>query len=285
MTTPIETNFVKSYSQNIDMLLQQRMSKLRAAVSEEHISGEEAFFDQIGPVEALDRTGEFNDLEPTQSPHDRRRVTFVEKYRSEYVGEMSKLRTISDPTSAYANNSMFALNRAIDRIIVDAAFATAYTGKNGTVPVSFPTTQRIAHGGTGLTVEKLIEARELLDAAENDDQDERTLVVSARQVSNLLATTQATSADYNSVRALVAGQIDTFLGFKFVRYEGLPLAAPGIRRTVAFVKSGIKLGVAKNATTSADWVPTKRAYLLYAGLAMGATRMQEAKIVEIECKE
>lgn len=285
MPTPIETGYIQTFGRNLTMLLQQRGSRLRNAVTEETIIGEIAYFDQIGPVEALERTGEFTDLEPTQSPLHRRRVTFAERYRAEYVGEMSKLRMIADPTSAYAENSLHALNRAIDQVIVDAAFGTAWTGKDGTMPITLPTDQILPPAGGGLTIAKLIEAREKLDAAENDPADQRAIVVSARQVSDLLRTTEATSADYSTVKALVAGQIDTFMGFRFLRYEGLPLIGANTRRIFALVKSGIKLGIARDITTSADWIPAKRAWLLYAGIALGATRMQENKLVAIDCQE
>jgi len=285
MPTPIETGYIQTFGRNLTMLLQQRGSRLRNAVTEETVVGEIAYFDQIGPVEALERTGEFTDLEPTQSPLLRRRVTFAERYRAEYVGEMSKLRMIADPTSAYAENSLHALNRAIDQVIVEAAFGTAWTGKDGTVPVNFPAGQILAPAGSGLTLAKLIEAREKLDAAENDPADQRAIVVSARQISDLLRTTEATSADYTTVKALVAGQIDTFMGFRFLRYEGLPLVSGTTRRVFAMVKSGIKLGIARDITTSADWIPAKRAWLLYAGIALGATRMQENKLVAIDCQE
>lgn len=283
---PIDANYVKTYASNVSLALQQRRSHLRPAVTEEVISGEEAFFDNIGSVESRERTGEFEDIEPTQSPHERRRVTFTERYRAEYVGEMSKLRMISDPTSAYVENSVSALNRAIDKIVVDAVFGTAWTGKDGQTTVPFPASQTIAHGSAGLTIDKLIEAREMLDAAEIDDAEQRFMVVTARQISDLLNTTEVTSSDYNSVKALVGGQVDSFMGFKFIRYQGLPIVAGATqRRCIAMTKSAVKLGVARDIHTSADWVATKRAYLLYAGLAMGATRMNEKKVIAIECQE
>lgn len=284
MSGLIDTAYVKTYSSNIQMLLQQRGSHLRKLVTEETVAGEEAYFEQIGPVEPKERTGEFNDIEPTQSPWERRRVTFAERYRAEYVGEMSKLRMIADPTSSYAENSVLALNRAIDSVITDAALGTAWTGKNGTVPVTLPASQIIAPAASGLTIDKLIEARERLDASENDPSDVRSIVVTSKQITDMLRTTEVTNADYNTVKALVAGQIDTFMGFRFVRYEGVPLVG-GNRRAFAMVKSAVKLGIARDIHTSADWIPAKRAWLLYAGIALGATRMEEKKLVAIDCQE
>ena len=288
MPAPIETGYIQSFRSNLEMLLQQKMSYLRGTVMSEMVQGEATYFDRIGPVEAKERVGEFNDLEPTQSPWERRRVTFAERYRAEYVGEMSKLRMIADPTSAYAQNSVYALNRAIDQIIVEAIFGTAWTGKDGTTPVTFDTTQVVPVGTTGLTIDKLIDAREMMDRAEIDPSEQRTMVVTSRQISNLLRETEVTNADYNTVKALVAGQIDTFMGFRFVRYESLPSATVGAdthRHIPFYVSSGLKLGVAKDISASADWIPDKRAWLLYAGLAMGATRMEEKRVGYIVCKE
>src|SRR3546814_3244582 len=92
-----------------------------------------------------------------------------------------------------------------------------------------PAGQKIAVGSDGLTLVKLLQAKEILDAAEVDVDDTtgqgaptRVIAVSTKQITNLLGTTEIKSVDYNSVKALAQGQADTFLGFKFVRTERVP---------------------------------------------------------------
>ena len=48
MSTQVTTAFVNQFSSNVQLLAQQIGSKLRGAVSEEMVTGEKAYFDQIG---------------------------------------------------------------------------------------------------------------------------------------------------------------------------------------------------------------------------------------------
>jgi hypothetical protein len=49
------------------------------------------------------------------------------------------------------------------------------------------------------------------------DENDRFALLAPQQLSDLLAVEEVTSSDYNAVKTLVAGQIDTFLGFKFIK--------------------------------------------------------------------
>ena len=70
-------------------------------------------------------------------------------------------------------------------------------------------------------------------------------------MSNLLGTTQVTSSDFNSVKALVQGEVDTFLGFKFITSNRL--AKGGNDRTcIAFAQDGITLAVGKDVSARID---------------------------------
>lgn len=53
MSTQITTAFVNQFSANVQMLSQQMGSLLRSAVDEESVTGEKAFFDQVGSVAAV----------------------------------------------------------------------------------------------------------------------------------------------------------------------------------------------------------------------------------------
>ena len=76
-------------------------------------------------------------------------------------------------------------------------------------------------------------------------------MLGSQQVSNLLNTTEVKSADYNSIKALVQGDIDTFMGFKFLRSERLNLASTQ-RKCFAFTKGAMGLGIGKDVTTKID---------------------------------
>ena len=68
----------------------------------------------------------------------------------------------------------------------------------------------------GLNVAKLIKATELLGANNIDPDEEKFVVVNARQVSSLLKDTRVASVDYNVVRPLVEGTIVKYMGFTII---------------------------------------------------------------------
>jgi len=180
----------------------------------------------------------------------------------------------------------FAMGRAMDDAIIAAATGNAYAGVAGGTATALGSGQKIVHASGGLTVAKLISAKEILDAAEVDPDEPRFLVCAAGQLADLLAITQVTSADYNSVKALVQGNIDTFLGFKFIRSQRLGTDATPSRQVLAFTKSAIGLAVGSDITTKISERSDKNyATQVFLSMTIGATRIEEEKMVEIACNE
>jgi hypothetical protein len=121
-----------------------------------------------------------------------------------------------------------------------------------------------------------------------DDSDPRIIVVSAKQLQDLLRTTEVISADYNSVKALVQGQLDTFMGFKFRRVASslLPYnSSTGVRTCFAYVRSGLKLADAGRKVHVDIRADKSHALQIRTVASLGATRMEEKKVVEIAADE
>jgi len=286
MSFEITTAMVQQYNDNIVMLQQQKPSRLRPCVREESVQGEYGFFDQVDQTAAQKRTTRHADTPLISTPHVRRRVSMSAYDWSDLIDNFDRPTLITDPTSVYVMNAVASLNRSIDDEIIACALATAYGGRDGTSTYAFPTsTHQIVHGSTGLNLTKLLQAREILDSYENDPDEPRFLVLNAEQVTNLLNTTEIKSADYNTVKALVSGEIDTFLGFKFVRSERLQKVST-TRSCLAFTKSSILLGIGTDVITRVSERPDKNyATQVYAGMLIGATRMDEKGVVEIQATE
>jgi hypothetical protein len=111
------------------------------------------------------------------------------------------------------------------------------------------------------------------------------MVVSPEQITDLLGTTEVTSSDFNTIKALVNGEIDTFLGFKFTTSNRL--AKSGNDRTcIAFAEDGITLGIGKDISARIDERADKSyATQVYYCQSIGATRMEEAKVLGVICVE
>ena len=286
MSTQITTAFVEQYSSNIQMLSQQKGSLLRDKVRLESVVGKNAFFDQVGSVTATVRSSRHSDTPQADTPHSRRRVTLVDYEFADLIDDLDKVRMLADPTSSYAMAAAYAMGRAMDDNIIAAATGTAYTGVAGGTSTSLPAGQIISEAGTGrITIAKLRTAKEILDLADVDPSLPRFIVVGPKQITDLLGTTEVTSSDFNTVKALASGDINSFLGFNFVVSNRLAVAS-SIRDCFAFVNDGIALAVGKDVTARIDERADKGyATQVYYSAAFGATRMEEEKVVKIQAYE
>lgn len=298
MSFEITTAFVQQYGGNVQHLVQQKGSRLRRAVDvETGITGKTAFFDQIGSVAARKVTNRHGDSPLNSTPHARRRVALFDYDTGDLIDKLDKVRTLIDPTNPYAVAHGNAMGRAIDDAIIEAAFDTAYTGEDGSTSVSFAsdggTTVAVnswaygtGSGNTGLTISKLIEAKTALDEAEVDEDEPRYIACSGKQIANLLQTTETTSADYNTVKALVEGKIDHFMGFDFIRTQRLLTDSNSYRRVMCWAKSGLRLGIGQDIKSRITERSDKRfSMYAYFCMALGVTRMEGEKVIEILCSE
>src|SRR5690606_4960423 len=118
------------------------------------------------------------------------------------IDSFDKLRLLTDPSSSYVQNAVFAMGRAMDDEIIAALFGVAKTGEQGATSTNFLPANQIAQnfgasGNVGLTVAKLRKAKELLMAAEVDiDTDPIYAIVTAKQHDNLLAEAQIISTEF-----------------------------------------------------------------------------------------
>ena len=283
MSSNITTAFVQQYSANVQMLSQQMGSLLRDKVRVESVVGKNAFFDQVGSVTAVEKTSRHSDTPQIDTPHARRRVSLADYEFADLIDQQDKVRLLIDPTSSYAQAAAMAMGRAIDDVIITAALGTAYTGETGSTSTSNANT--IAHGSGGLTVAKLRTAKQTLDLSDVDPSIPRHIIVSPKQISDLLNITEVTSSDFNTVKALANGEINTYLGFNFIVSNRLSLSGT-TRSCIAFAQDGLALGIGKDINARIDERADKSyATQVYYCMSIGATRMEEDKVVEVQCTE
>jgi hypothetical protein len=285
MSTQITTAFSQQFSANVQLLSQQTGSILRGGVEEESVTGEKAFFDQVGAAAAVKRTSRHQDTPMVDTPHSRRMVTMDSYEWADLIDDADKIRMLIDPTSTYARAAAAAMGRSMDDAIIEAATGTSKTGKSGGTSTTLPSGQQIASGSADLTLAKLIQAKKILDSNSVDPSIPRHIAVSPDQIEALLNTTTVTSSDFNTVKALVQGEINTFLGFQF--HVSNRLAKSGNDRTCfAWAQDGIKLAVGKDVESRIDERADKSySTQVYYCASFGATRMEEEKVVQIICDE
>jgi hypothetical protein len=283
MSSQITTAFVQQYSANVQMLSQQMGSLLRDRVRLESITGKNAFFDQVGSVTAVLKTSRHSDTPQIDTPHARRRVSLADYEFADLIDQQDKVRLLIDPTSSYAQAAAMAMGRAMDDEIISAAIGTAFTGETGST--STANANQIVHGSAGLTIAKLRTAKQTLDLNSVDPSIPRHIIVGPKQITDLLGTTEVTSSDFNTVKALANGEINQFLGFNFIVSNRLSLSG-STRSCIAYAQDGIALGVGKDVTARIDERADKGyATQVYYCASFGATRMEEDKVVEVQCTE
>ena len=284
MSSQITTAFVEQYSANIQMLSQQMGSLLRDAVRNESVVGKDAYFDQIGKVTAILKTSRHSDTPQIDTPHSRRRVSLADYEFADLIDQQDKVRLLIDPTSSYAKAAAYAMGRAMDDVIIAAALGSANTGVSGGTAVALPAGNIVAAntGGTGMNIAKLAAAKQILDAGDVDPSIKRHIVVSPAEIADLLNNTTVTSSDFNTIKALVQGEIDSFMGFKFHVSNRLVDNGAANTQCIAFAEDGILLGIGKDVTARIDERSDKSyATQVYYCQTIGATRMEEAKVVSV----
>lgn len=303
--------YAKTYASNVYMMAQQHGSMLYGHVTHIDMKGEMRTIERAKPTEASVVSGKYRATPNTTGAvsgftgvtFDRRVLKALPYDWADMLDwtEEQGMNPIVDPTGPITMSGAYAMGRCLDKVIIDKGLnGVAYTGKEGTTEVALPAAQKIAvtYGGTansGLTLDKLLKARSILGKSNiplKAPGQEAVMVISQSQLDDLLKISQIQSADYNTVRALVAGEVDTFLGFKFVIVDAslLPGTTPAnsklTRTCFAFLKSNVVLGEPQPVTTTINTRPDLcNNWQVYAKMKAGATRYEDTGVVSIACEE
>jgi len=295
MPDAITTYYETEFSKNWEMLAQQMDSRLGEAVTPTTITGKRRKFNQLdlgSMQEVTTRKGDTPDGDSTGNSYWLYRRKFERVITFDEDDEM-QLGTIALPDSDEVASTAAASNRTKDDVIIQSFDATRYIGENGTTSNTFDSNfsiavDYVASGSTansGLTLAKIARAKKLLDAAEVEDGD-RYFVHSAQQLQDMLLIDKMTSEDYASVKALVDGKVDRFLGFKFIRSERLTRnSSTDVRACFAWHKSGIKFSDG-GRNVHMDILPGRRHCKQIRGVyRCGSVRTQNEKVVRIYTDE
>ena len=287
MAVSIQTSFVDSYSRILNLLSQQKGSVLAKAVTNvPDVKGSRFSVDALGAGAASAQTTRGAPTPVSTATFSRRWAAMTTYGYGDLIDKQDRVRELVDPQSALVKNAVQALGRAKDDEIIAAATGVASTGQSGTTTSAFPAANIIPVNASGLTVAKLLLAKEMLNAADVDPDEPMYIALKSHQLTNLLSTTEVTSIWYNSVKPLVEGRVDKFMGFSFVRTERLLLDAATSTdvQVLAFTQSGIAIGEAETINVSVAPDPSVRfSARIYAENTIGAVRAEDAKVISILC--
>jgi len=301
MSVQITTAFVDQFKSNIMLLSQQKESKLRGCCRMEDMTGDTMYVERISATSMQAKNTRHGNTPQIDTPHSRRKLTVADYNWADLIDNTDKLKMLIDPQSTYAQNAVMAANRQIDDVVITALGGAAYGGHAGGTTINnydvgecrlIESDGTLATAGsdwsdkteTDLTIAKLLLCKELLDDAEIDEERQRYFLTNPHNINAMLNTTEVKSADYNTVRALAQGQIDTFMGFKFIKSTRLSAddTDTGATKCFAFAQDAIVLSIAEEPIVRIDELPTKcYSVQVYVEQSLGATRVEGPAVVGI----
>ena len=260
---------------------------------------EEKYYQQSAAFEVSEKQSGVNSTNNIRPEFARRRLITTPFNVAPIYTTQEEVRAAIDISSSHMRSMNAAFARKRDQVKIDALLGTAYTGKAGGTAVTLPSAQTVAvdfveDGSTttsNLTIGKLREARKIFDLAEMDterlaSEGKLYFAASPDQRQALLQDTNITSSDFNSVKALVDGNIDTYMGFKFVWSTQLSVvAATNVRSCIAWSWDALMFATGKEIHRVDERPDKEYAHQLYSEVEYGATRMEEEKVIEILCDE
>jgi hypothetical protein len=193
-----------------------------------------------------------------------------------------------DPTSEYAINAAKALGRAYDDEVIAAFDGAAFSGETGATSVAFTADSPAGDldpSAAAVVINDLLNIKKGLDD-KDVDPDGRYILVSPAMLHQWLRKTEVSSADYNSVQALVKGTLNQFMGFEWITSTRLPTAAGTDKYGFAWHRDSMGIAVGKDITTRISERDDKSyATQVYACMTMGATRVQGSGVVRVRIDE
>jgi hypothetical protein len=260
----------------------QGMGKLRRTCRiKTGVTGSTYRFPKIGKGVATPRVTQ-TDVIPMNVAHTNATATLTDWNAPEYTDIFDQAKTNVEEQKALSMVIGGAITRREDQLILDALDAASTT---------LTVASSIGGANTNLNTAKYREAKRLLDT-NGVPASPRFFVVHATNLYGLLGDTTATSADFNTIRALVEGTINTWLGFETIMIEdrdegGLPLSS-GDRTTYAY--HGGPMGAMGHAVgvdfrTEVNYIPEKTSWLANGLFSAGSVAIDATGIVEVTCDE
>jgi hypothetical protein len=282
MAQSITNAFVTLFDAEVKQAYQGESSLLGCVRLRQGVQGNTYKFPKLGKGSATARIPQ-TDVTPLNVTYSQVTATMSDYNAAEYSDIFHQAKVNFDERQELVQVVSKAIGRRMDQLILDGLDAAS---SPSTVAKTVVTSGSAA--ASNLNVGKLIAAKKALDA-NNVPFDDRHIIVHANNLSGLLGDERAISGDFATVKALVAGEINTFLGFRFYvigdRDEGgLPLSTND-RTCFAFHRSSIGMAVNMNQKTEINYVPEKTSFLVNSMFSAGAVAIDDEGIVKITCDE
>tara|TARA_R110000782_G_scaffold3687_2_gene13392 strand:+ start:6301 stop:7092 length:792 start_codon:yes stop_codon:yes gene_type:complete len=214
---------------------------------------------------------------PMDINHQFKTATLQNWNAPEYTDVFDQADVNFDERNELASTIAGALGRRSDQLIIDELDAVAVGST-------------VVDGGTGLTIAKCIEAQTNLRGKGVDNRD-LFAVINADGLKGLLNDEKATNFDYQNVKALVNGDINSLCGFQFITLEnrvgregGLSVAA-NVVDSYFYQREAVGLAIGIDIRTSVDWIAERTSWLCNGMLKAGAAVRDAEGVVKVQYKD
>jgi hypothetical protein len=273
MSINLQNDLVKIFVEEVHHEFQTSGNKTAGSVREKRIEGDKAQFPVLGNMITQERS--LGTLLPIQNKsHTPVTITTKNFTATTLVDNFLQSQVNYDDRQETVKSLAMAGGRRKDQLVIDALTAAT------------PTTTIGSGSATDLTLAKIQDAAKALDANGVPDED-RYFMCHVNNLHALLSDTTVTSADFNTVKALVKGDLDTWYGFKFIKIAdmadegGLAIAGNDERNNFAFHKSAIGLVMNTELTINIDRAPQYDADMVTMRLSCNAKAIDERGIVKV----
>lgn len=278
MAVSISNAFVTLFDSEVKQAYQGQRA-LAGLTRERTVEGSTVKFPKIGKGTATIRVPQ-TDVTPMSVTYSQVTATMEDYIAAEYSDIFNQAKVNFQDRAELVQVVSGAIGRRMDQVVIDALVAASSTN---TVANS------VGGSNTNLNVAKLRATKKAMDA-KNVPAEGRCIIAHANNMDSLLAETSVTSADFNTVKALVQGEVNTFLGFRFVslgdRDEGgLAIDGSSDRIVYAFHKDAVGLGIGMNQQSRVDYIPEKTSFLVASMFSAGAVSIDSDGITKITCRE
>lgn len=222
------------------------------------------------------------DVTPMDVSHTRPTATLENWNAPEYTDIFDQAEVNYEEKIELATTIAKAISRREDQLIIDAMTAISYAATNDGNADTGLVYDVSATANFGMAC--LRRARQHFQELEIEG-GEQHIALEADALQKLLSDSTVTSSDYNTVKALVQGELDTYMGFKFhvigSRAEGGLPGVTGDMIAYAWDKAAIGLAIGIDMKTTVDWVAQKTSWLANGMFKAGAVAREAQGVVKI----
>tara|TARA_R110001632_G_scaffold32203_1_gene83547 strand:- start:1737 stop:2567 length:831 start_codon:yes stop_codon:yes gene_type:complete len=276
MAQNVTTAFVDLFDSEVKQAYQAE-SLLRGTMrTRTGVAGNTVKFPKIGKGVATIRVPQ-TDVTPLNVTYAQVTATMSDFIAAEYSDIFQQSHINFDERSELVQVVSKSIARRMDQLCIDAMVGNAGT--------TIATT--VGGNATNMNIEKLRATAKAMNT-NNVPSEGRYLLMHASQLDALLGEAEITSQDFASVKALVRGEINSFMGFNILtmgdRDEG-GVPKPSTRSCFAWHKDSMGYAESMSQKTEVNYVPEKTSFLVSSMFSAGSVTIDAEGLVQVSCTE